>query len=153
MPLWAESYGARPEVALFERVRERLQQCQAGLDAIERDLRVLSKSGDCVLLLKPTDKRLLVDMRRQWILPAIFQFWYEHGPNRRYTTDKATSERSGPLVEFTNALVSCITDPSLQLSGDTIVKGFASFRPRTWDVEALVAAIKGHDDAKSAQVD
>jgi hypothetical protein len=127
---------AREPVALLEQVQQRLQQSAADLDTLERDIHALTRSGDCVLVLAPADKRLVKDQRRQWVLRDIFQFWHDHGPKRKYTSDTSTSERSGPLIDFTNAVVAFVTDPPSQLSGNTIVKELGSFIPLTKEVNA-----------------
>lgn len=68
------------------------------------------------------DKRRMRDERRRMICTAIFNAWEENGDKLSYTTetDKERNQRVGPLVDFINAVVACITDPVTELSGETI---------------------------------
>jgi hypothetical protein len=141
--LHTNDFDAREGVVLLAQVRNRLQQCADELDALEDDLHALAKSGDCVLVLAPADRRCIVDQRRRWVLTDIFQFWHDSGSKGKYTSDPFTSERSGPLIEFTNAVVASVTDPPSPLSGDTIVWELRSFKPLTKEIyEAIEAAFR-----------
>ena len=68
------------------------------------------------------DKRRMRDERRRMICTAIFNVWEENGGKVSYTTetDKEKNQRVGPLIDFINSVVVCITDPITELSGETI---------------------------------
>jgi len=66
------------------------------------------------------DKRRVGDDRRNLVLTQIFRFWASIGRPVTITTDGSTSERTGPLVDFVNAVVGCTTEPQAHLKGETI---------------------------------
>lgn len=66
------------------------------------------------------DKRQVHDIRREIVCTGIFNAWEDAGRRLSFTTDPITSERGGPLLEFVNAVVECITDPPTRLTGETI---------------------------------
>lgn len=66
------------------------------------------------------DKRRSKDERRSAVLFAIFDIWQAAGRKVTISTIGSSSERTGPLVDFTNAVVRCVTDPPTNLSGETI---------------------------------
>lgn len=66
------------------------------------------------------NKRRNRDERRGAILSTVFDAWHSAGRKVSISTIGSTSERTGPLVDFTNAVVRCITDPATDLSGETI---------------------------------
>ena len=81
----------------------------------------VSKNPQAALLIAPDDKRRLRDRRRELVLSALFHFWANAGRKLTFTTDPVTSERRGPLIDFVNAVVACVTDPPSTLKGETIV--------------------------------
>ncbi|WP_081508438.1 hypothetical protein [Roseovarius mucosus] len=74
------------------------------------------------------DKRRNRDYRRTVILGCIFDTWHAADKNVSLTTNSVTSERTGPLVDFTNAIVRCITDPVSEIKGETIWKEVQGWR-------------------------
>jgi len=66
------------------------------------------------------DKRRQRDERRRAVLSAIFDTWHATGRKVTISTIGATSERTGPLVDFTNSVIRCLTDPATDLKGETI---------------------------------
>lgn len=66
------------------------------------------------------NKRRNRDERRGAILSTVFDAWHSAGRKVSISTIGSTSERTGPLVDFANAVVRCITDPATDLSGETI---------------------------------
>lgn len=74
------------------------------------------------------DKRRISDLRRQIVCVSIFNFWDEAKRNLSYTTAPGTSERGGELVDFVNAVVWCMTEPSCRLSGEVIKAELDSFK-------------------------
>ena len=82
------------------------------------------------------DKRRMRDERRRMICTAIFNAWAENGGKVSYTTetDKERNQRVGPLVNFFNSVVACITDPVTELSGETIRSEIDWYRSNTVEV-------------------
>jgi hypothetical protein len=66
------------------------------------------------------DKRKVRDNRRQLVLNQVFRFWASIGRPVTITTAVSTSKRTGPLVDFVNAVVGFTTEPQAQLNGETI---------------------------------
>lgn len=78
------------------------------------------------------DKRQRRDERRGAVLRAIFDTWDAAGRKVSISTIGSSSERSGPLVDFANAVVRCVTDPATEISGETIwseIKEWRGCRP------------------------
>mgnify|MGYP000331623537 CR=1 FL=1 len=73
------------------------------------------------------DKRRLRDLRRASVCGSAFAIWAEHGRKISYTSDAIKSERTGPLIEFINDIVSFVTDPPTPLSGETIKTEISAF--------------------------
>lgn len=71
---------------------------------------------------EPLDRRELSDRRRDEVLHTIFQFWVDQGRKITFTTDPLTSKRGGELVHFIQAVCLLLTDPSTEISAETIVK-------------------------------
>ena len=74
------------------------------------------------------DKRLQRDERRIAVLSAIFDTWHAAGREVNVSTDGSSSERTGPLVDFTNSVVRCLTDPAINLNGETIWSDIKKWR-------------------------
>lgn len=107
-----------------------LAQLNLARSAIEES----SKHPNEVLLIAPDDKRCLHDHRRERILRVLFHFWADAGRNLTFTTDPLTSERRGPLIEFVNAVVACVTEPPSTLKAETIVTELRKFRRQELDL-------------------
>jgi hypothetical protein len=54
------------------------------------------------------------------VLNQVFRFWASIGRPVTITTVVSTSKRTGPLVDFVNAVVGFTTEPQAQLNGETI---------------------------------
>lgn len=74
------------------------------------------------------DKRYVRDDRRSSVLHVIFDAWSAAGKTVSISTDTLTSQRRGPLVDFTNAVVTRITNPVTEISGETIWKEIKNWR-------------------------
>ena len=74
------------------------------------------------------DKRQISDVRRNIICTAIFNFWLDCDRSLTFTTDPLTSERSGRLIDFVNAVTECITDPPTKMDGDAIRREIEQFK-------------------------
>ncbi|MGO4917107.1 hypothetical protein [Pseudogemmobacter sp. W21_MBD1_M6] len=66
------------------------------------------------------DMRRERDDRRSAVLGSIFDAWDAAGRNVSISTIGSSSERTGPLVNFTNAIVRCLTNPTASVNGETI---------------------------------
>lgn len=66
------------------------------------------------------DKRQVHDIRREIVCTGIFNVWDDAGRTISFTTDPITSRRGGPLLDFVNAVVECVTNPSTRLTGEAI---------------------------------
>jgi hypothetical protein len=66
------------------------------------------------------DKRSNRDHRQGSVLFAIFDAWKASGRKVTISTNAVTSERTGPLVDFADAVISCVTNPVIQLKGETV---------------------------------
>jgi hypothetical protein len=146
--LYVDDYRDPAGALSLAQTRDQAQRCAADLGQLHAALAAVTRSPSEVLLLEPADKREVIDFRRGPVLRAAFQFWYDAGRKLTYTTDPLTSARSGPLIDFVDALVACVTEPSSTLSGHTVVQALASFRPWTReDHEAIAADQKGAGEA------
>lgn len=81
-----------------------------------------------VMVMEKADKRHVKDKRRKDVLGSIFSSWHRVGRQLSCTTDPETSERHGPLIDFANAVVACVTDPSSTLSGEMIFRDLIYWR-------------------------
>ena len=91
------------------------------IEALHRKYSILAERPDCALDLSPENRRTISDERRKTISFCIFDFWRAQGRPLTMTTDpKANNPRRGPLYEFVNAIVVCLNDPGVTLSGHTI---------------------------------
>ena len=66
------------------------------------------------------DKRLLRDHRRRILCNTVLRMWVDSGRDLTITTDNRTSERSGVLIDFTNAVVGMVTTPATRINGETL---------------------------------
>ncbi|MGR3702789.1 MAG: hypothetical protein ACU0A4_11925 [Paracoccaceae bacterium] len=72
------------------------------------------------------DKRRNRDERRRAVLMVIFDIWHYAGRNVSVTSQDTS--RGGPLVDFSRAVVRCITDPPYELSGETVWQEIKALR-------------------------
>ena len=94
------------------RAGQSLQQIRVFLEAALRN--------GAVRWNKPADKRKLRDERRRLLCRTLFEFWLNSGRGVSYTSNPVTNKREGPLLSFVNDVVRLVTDPPMQLNGDTI---------------------------------
>lgn len=99
--------------------RDALSAAQSAVTDYRGLLEVSAREGT-VWLNDTPDRRKIIDIRRRIICVGIFNCWDEEGRKLTFTTDPLTSERTGPLLTFVNAVVGCITDPSTPLPGEAI---------------------------------
>lgn len=108
-------------------LRENLHSTLSNVQFLRKALERSAKKYFPIFTDEP-DNRKIRDERQLAILFAIFNAW--EGPNRKVTvtTHPLSSERYGPLVDFTNAVVSCITDPVTQIKGETVWQTIKEWR-------------------------
>jgi hypothetical protein len=114
-----------------------LERMRDDLEGLLRDADLLTRHPE-IMSLQHDRPSTLPDRRRRGVLLGIKSFLERNDRRLGYTTDPHTSERKGPLVDFVNAVVECVTDPPTPLSPHTIVKDFRSFGP--WRTSEEVAA-------------
>jgi hypothetical protein len=62
-------------------------------------------------------------------MSSIVSFLQMHGRDFGFTShDRDADRRTGPLINFVNAVVPLITDPPSTLSAETIIKDITRFR-------------------------
>ena len=99
------------------------------LEALHRKYGILAEQPDCALDLSPENRRTISDERRKMILFRTFDFWAAQGRSLKTTTDPKTKNlRKGPLYEFVNAIVVCLNDPGVTLSGHTIFDDLKEYK-------------------------
>ncbi len=119
----------RDGAARFLALRADYDHALREIETLHRKLRLLADTPDVALDLRPADKRAVSDQRRTIVLTCLFEFWTQAGRKLTVTTDPYdNNRRKGPLVEFVNAVVRCITDPSQELSGDVIFDEATHFK-------------------------
>lgn len=120
-------YTGAPNASIAQRVDFDL--AIADVASFRRYLAVMLRGG-LISFREISDKRRVKDERRRVVCWFIFKFWQENGRKLSYTTDPDTSERTGPLVEFVNSIVACISDPPGKISGETIKSEIDAFKAR-----------------------
>ncbi len=106
--------------ARFKALQKDYDQVLRHVETLHRKLRILTDTPDVALDLRPEDKRGISDLRRTAVLACLFSFWEREGRTLTITTDPIDNRRKGQLIEFVNAAVRFISDPSDELSGDII---------------------------------
>jgi hypothetical protein len=106
--------------ARFKVLQKDYDRALRDVETLHRKLRILGDTPDVALDLRPEDKRGISDLRRTAVLSCLFAFWEREGRTLSVTTDPIDNCRKGQLIEFVNAVVRSVTDPSSELSGDVI---------------------------------
>lgn len=117
-------------------VAARLDQTRALHNSVLLDIErihdryfALARQTGLLLDLDALDRRTVGDPRRRKILFLLFGFWERTGRPLTITTDPIDNgRRKGPLIDFVNAVVRCITEPARDLSGETIWMDLKAFR-------------------------
>lgn len=102
-----------------------LHRLEASLDGLRQSKGVVEEylaSPGAVMKWAPLDRRNLTDRRRDDVLGAIFQSWVDCGRTITFTTDPVTSRRQGELIDFSQAVCLCLTDPPTEIKSETIAK-------------------------------
>jgi hypothetical protein len=81
-----------------------------------------------ILLLEHTHPQRIHDERRVGVLQAIHTLTQRTNKRLGLTTTVEDSKRSGPLIEFLDAVVACVTSPPGRLSPNTIARDFTKLR-------------------------
>lgn len=74
------------------------------------------------------DQRRDLHSRRTMVSNCLMYFWQSVGRGVSYTTDHGSSERSGDLIDFINAVTACVTDPATALNGETLRREIDRFK-------------------------
>jgi hypothetical protein len=105
-----------------------LRQSYKEMSFTRRVLERRARIEDGVHFRGEPDKRRTRDYRRKLICSCIFEAWTRGGRGLSYTTAPGSSERRGPLIEFVNAVVGCVSTPPGKLNGETIRRELDSFK-------------------------
>jgi hypothetical protein len=117
------------EAKLLEAVWDHLRAAFDHIGKAQTALGALKENPNASLHMAPTDKRLAVDFRRQAVVFFIVYFLQSHGRDFGYTShDRNADRRTGPLIDFVNAIVPLITDPPSTLKAETVIKDISKFR-------------------------
>jgi hypothetical protein len=114
--------------ARFKALHKDHDQVLRNVETLHRKLRILTDTPDVALDLRPEDKRGISDLRRTAVLSCLFSLWEREGRTLSITTDPLDNRRKGQLIEFVNAAVRCLTDPSSDLSGDVIHNELTNYK-------------------------
>lgn len=112
-----------PNIWLTTELEKSIQNVRFVRKALERSIEKYSAN-----YVGNPDKRSNRDHRQWSVLFAIFDAWKASGRNVAISTNVGTSERSGPLVDFAAAVISCVTDPVIQLKGETVWQAIKEWR-------------------------
>lgn len=119
-PLDTAQANDRIGAARFKALQKDYDQVLREVETLHRKLRILIETPDAALDLRPEDKRKVSDLRRTTVLFCLFAFWEREGRALSVTTNPIDHSRQGNLIEFVNTTVRYITDPSDELSSETI---------------------------------
>jgi len=93
-----------------------------------RDFFRVMEKHEMVTFFGTPDARKASDVRRTILCVAIFNMWLDLDRKLTFTTNPALVEqRTGPLIEFINDVVQCMTEPPSRLSGQTIIRELEDF--------------------------
>ncbi|MCV2867428.1 hypothetical protein OEW28_02170 [Defluviimonas sp. WL0002] len=109
---------------------QRLQQFDAAIATISEcnEFYVRMEQARSARYRATPDARKAADVRREILCVTLFNLWQTLGRNLTYTTDPLSGVRSGPLIEFVNDVVQCLTDPPARLNGEAIKRELEDFR-------------------------
>ena len=112
--------GDRHGAKRFDMFRKDYDQVLRDVETLHRKLKIIAETPDAALDLRPSDRRAVGDLRRTAVLSCLFAFWESAGRKLTITNDAVQNRRSGLLIDFVNAVVRSITEPSSTLSSETI---------------------------------
>lgn len=112
--------GDRHGAKRFNTLRRDYDQVLRDVETLHRKLKIIAETPDAALDLRPSDRRAVGDLRRTAVLSRLFAFWESAGRKLTITNDAVQNRRSGLLIDFVNAVVRSITEPSSTLSNETI---------------------------------
>lgn len=112
--------GDRHGAKRFDMLRKDYDQVLRDVETLHRKLTILAAAPDVALDLRPSDRRAVGDLRRTEVLSRLFAFWESSGRKLSITNDTVNNRRRGRLIDFVNAVVLCITEPSSELPSETI---------------------------------
>ncbi|MEO8244607.1 MAG: hypothetical protein ABI832_20130 [bacterium] len=114
-PVGEDRYQSR-----YQRLFGLLLRAIANIETVEEGFKEAKAAGMAAALRDLPVKGGVKDERRSMVCGEIIRFWDEMGRNVSYSTAPGTSERKGELIRFINAIVAFVTEPSAQLTGETI---------------------------------
>jgi len=134
-PIAVNSRNHPAEAGLLGAVWDHLRTANKKIIEARAALDALKENPDAPLHMAPADKRLAIDFRRQAVVSSIVRFLQWHGRDFGFTShDRDAVRRTGPLIDFVNAVVLLITDPPSTLSAETVIKDITMLRrPRDLD--------------------
>ena len=109
-----------------ERWHESLVNILDEITKIRVEIEAHAKGGSSVSLKGLPDKRQTHDDRRRSVCFAVFRTWER--ASRDVTLTTTSSGRSGPLMDFVNAVVAAVSAPPGTLSGEAIRRERDAFR-------------------------
>lgn len=107
----------------------RLEEFRTAIQTIEEcsDFFKTMEQYDMATALGTPDARKSTDVRRTILCVTIFNLWSDLERNLTYTTNPVSGERTGPLIDFVNDMVHCMTAPPSRLSGEAIKRELDDF--------------------------
>lgn len=125
----------------FKSLETEIEAIKLRTRALHVDLSQYASKPGSAMDLRPPDKRKIQEYHRKNVLFSIFVIWHRIGRKLSVTTDHGTSERDGPLIEFANAVIECVTDPATPLAGETIFRDLLESREKVKGYDASLAEI------------
>jgi hypothetical protein len=117
------------EAKLLDVVWDHLRTAFDHIGKAQTALGALKENPDASVHTAPADKRLAIDVRRQAVVFSIMYFLQSHGRDFGFTSHlRDADRRTGPLIDFVNAIVPLITDPPSTLKAETVIKDISKFR-------------------------
>jgi hypothetical protein len=117
------------DAELLSEARAGLRSAWELIRAAQASVNALMENPDAALVAAPTNKRKAIDFRRRSVVLSIVHFLRSSGRDFGFTShDRDADRRTGPLINFVNAVVPLITDPPSTLKAETVIKDITRFR-------------------------
>ena len=107
-------------ISPYQHLFSKLIQASVDAEVVRTLFLKAAASGMQTDLSEPADRRKIRDVRRVMVCKAIIRFWAGLGKPVTYTTYGPDNLRTGPLIDFIDAIVRLVTDPSSELSRETL---------------------------------
>ncbi|MFT4795045.1 MAG: hypothetical protein ACJAVR_003873 [Paracoccaceae bacterium] len=115
----------------MERLKLSIGQASVHAGDAVKELQAIASTRDFALVLSYSRKGRARDLHRRAVIFAVTFIWDVNDRNVTYTTDSISGERRGQFIDFTNAVVACVTDPPTTLPAETIVSELRVLRRST----------------------